>query len=72
MWGETMKTNVSIEGLHCTGCKALIEDIASDIPGIASCSVDIKKGRAMIEHDGADLVRFKKEVESAGKYKVKI
>lgn len=68
-----MKTIITIKGTHCESCKALIEDVCKEIPGIKSCSVDFKTGKTEIEHDErVDWERFKKEVESLGQYKVKL
>jgi copper chaperone CopZ len=45
-----MKTTIKIEGMHCGSCKALIEDVAKDVPGVVSCDVDVAHGKAVIEH----------------------
>lgn len=66
-----MKTNLTIKGTHCASCKALIEEVANDMPGVSSCAVDFVTGKTAIEHDARfDLPAFKKEVESLGEYKV--
>jgi copper chaperone CopZ len=68
-----MKTTLTIKGTHCASCKALIEDVCTEISGIQSCSVDFKTGKTEIEHDeNVDWEKFKKEVESLGKYEVKL
>lgn len=68
-----MKTTLVIQGTHCTSCKALIEDISIETPGIRSCTVDFKTGMTEIEHDeNVDWRKFKKEVEGLGEYKVGI
>lgn len=66
-----MKKTIKIKGTHCNACKFLIEDIASEIKGIKSCAVDFNTGNTEIEHDEQfDWNQFKKDVESAGSYKV--
>lgn len=66
-----MKTNLTIKGTHCESCKALIEDVCKDIPGVVSCNVDFKTGKTKIEHTGRlDMRIVKKEIESLGDYKV--
>lgn len=66
-----MKTTLIIQGVHCASCKALIEDVCSEIAGIRSCIVDFKTGMTEIEHeDNVNWESFKKEVESLGQYKV--
>ncbi|TAK05553.1 heavy-metal-associated domain-containing protein [Patescibacteria group bacterium] len=48
-----MTTTLNIAGMHCTSCKALIEDACSDIAGVTSCTVDVAGGKAIVEHDGS-------------------
>lgn len=68
-----MKTALTIKGTHCSACKMLIEDVASEIQGIRSCIVDFASGKTELEHDeDLDWITFKKEVESLGDYKVDI
>lgn len=68
-----MKTTLTIKGTHCNSCKALIEDVCTEVPGIKSCTVDFKTGTTEIEHEeNADWQKFKTEVESLGAYKVEI
>lgn len=68
-----MTTRAIIKGTHCNSCKALIEDVCREIPGITSCAVDFKKGITEIEHEeNIDWRKFKAEVESLGAYKVEI
>ncbi len=55
-----MKTITTIQGAHCNACKALIEDVCTEIPGITSCDVDFKTGITEIE------------VEHSGEYKVEV
>jgi len=66
-----MKTTIRIKGTHCNSCKALIEDVCKDIPGINSCNVDFKTGVTEVEHEeNIDWQKFQKEIESLGEYKV--
>ncbi len=68
-----MKTITTIQGAHCNACKALIEDVCTEIPGITSCDVDFKTGITEIEHEeNVDWQKFKKEVEHSGEYKVEV
>ena len=64
-----MKTEVFIKGTHCASCKALIEDVAQDVPGIQSCSVDFKTGKTVIEHDeSVDWAAFDRAIKTVGDY----
>lgn len=66
-----MKTTITIKGTHCEACKALIEDVCTEISGMKSCAVDFETGITEIEHDeNADWQKFKTEIESLGEYKV--
>lgn len=66
-----MKTTLTVKGTHCNSCKALIEDVCTEIPGINSCNVDFKTGITEVEHEeNLDWKKFKKDVESLGEYKV--
>ena len=67
----TLSTTISIQGMHCASCKALIEDVAGDIEGITSCTVDLKNKTAAVEHtEKKNIEELKKEIESLGDYKV--
>ena len=68
-----MKTTLTIKGTHCNSCKALIEDVCTEISGMKSCNVDFKTGVTEIEHEeNVDWQEFKKEVEDLGKYIVNL
>ena len=69
-----MKTAViKIKGTHCKACKTLIEDVASEIIGVRSCSVNFETGEAVIEcEETFDLNLLKKEIEALGQYKVEL
>lgn len=68
-----MKTIFTVRGTHCASCKALIEDVCTEIPGISSCSVDFRTGMTEIEHEeNIDWQKFKKEIEGLGNYNVEV
>ncbi len=68
-----MKTELTVDGIHCTSCKVLIEDICSEFKEIKKCDVDVKKRKVVLEHDSKlDLLKIKKGIESVGEYKVKV
>ncbi len=68
---EEMKTKLTIKGMHCESCKVLIEEVCNEMKGVKSCNVDVKAGKADIEHDETlDIKKLKKEIESLGEYKV--
>ncbi len=66
-----MKTAFIVKGTHCNSCRLLIEDVCKEITGVKSCTVDVKSGKVVIEHDvPLDLNKLKKEIEQLGEYKV--
>jgi copper chaperone CopZ len=66
-----MITNLNIQGMHCASCKLLIEDVCRDIPGVASCTVDVATHSAKIDHDASVTEhRIRREIEGLGDYKV--
>ncbi len=67
------KIKMVIKGTHCPACKLLIEDVCKDFKEVKSCIVDYKSGKTEISHDeGLDTKALKKEIESAGQYKVQV
>ena len=67
-----MQTTVSIPGIHCASCAALIKDVSSEFPSIQSVSVDLEGKKVTLDHaDDFDLQKWTQEVESLDpKYKV--
>ncbi len=60
-----MITTVSIPGIHCEGCSALIKDVSSENPSVQSVDVDMSTKKVTIEHDERfDLAAWSKEIES--------
>ncbi len=60
-----------IQGMHCTSCKALIEDVCGELPGVTSCDVDVTAGTATLEHEESfDIEGAAKEIETLGDYRV--
>lgn len=57
--------------MHCPSCKALLEDVAQDVPGVTSCTIDPQTGLGVIEHDGSfNFDNLLKEVGALDKYMV--
>ena len=66
-----MKTTITIKGTHCNACKALIEDVAKDVQGIQSCTVDFATGKTEIEYESEEALKnFAKEVNELGNYHI--
>ena len=66
-----MKTTLTVKGTYCHSCAELIKDVCSEFPEIKKCSVDVKTGKTVIEHEGKlNITKLKKEIERLGEYKV--
>jgi copper chaperone CopZ len=62
-----MKTTVSIPGIHCASCEALIKDVSSEFPSITSVTVGLETKKVELEHeDDFDLSRWIEEVQLLG------
>lgn len=60
-----MRTIVSIPGMHCASCAALIKDVSGDFSSIKEVTVDIDTKNVTLDHDeGFDLQEWKKAVEA--------
>ena len=67
-----MQTTVSIPGIHCASCAALIKDVISEFPAITNVNVDVATKIVTIDHDERlDMQKWKAEIESLDpKYKI--
>jgi copper chaperone CopZ len=66
-----MNTTIQIAGTHCASCKALIEDVASETPGISACSVNVETGETVVEYNSElNWKQFVSEVEQLGDYRI--
>jgi copper chaperone CopZ len=63
-----MQTIVSIPGIHCDACAALIKDVSSEFSSIKNVDVDIDTKKVTLDHEeDFDLQRWKNEIESLDK-----
>ncbi len=67
-----MQTHVSIPGIHCASCAALIKDVSSEFPSIKSVDVDVETKKVTLDHDESfDKQKWTAEIEALDeKYKV--
>jgi copper chaperone CopZ len=60
-----MQTIVSIPGIHCASCAALIKDVSSEFSAIKNVDVNIDTKNVTLDHDESfDFKQWKSEVES--------
>lgn len=66
-------TKLTIKGMHCASCKALIEDVCTDVPGVRSADVDFAAGAASVDHDDSLNPRvLVDEIKKLGDYDASI
>jgi copper chaperone CopZ len=62
-----MLTTVSIPGIHCASCAALIKDISGEFPSIMHIDVDTDTKKVAIDHDESfDMQKWMIEIEALG------
>ena len=50
-----LTATLSIEGMHCGSCSALIEETLAEQPGVLEASVDLDEARAVVRFDAGQL-----------------
>ena len=67
-----MTTTISIPGIHCASCSALIKDVSSEFPAIKNIEVDIESRKVTLDHDDSfDMQKWTQEIEALDeKYKI--
>ena len=67
-----MQTTVSIPGIHCASCAALIKDVSSEFPAIQNIHVDIDTKMVTLDYDDTfDIQKWTEEIEALDpKYKI--
>lgn len=60
-----MITKVSIPGIHCPSCAALIKDVSSDFPSIETVDVNIDSKIVTIHHNNDfSIQKWSEEIEA--------
>ena len=66
-----MHTTLTISGTHCPSCKALIEEVSMEQPGVTACTVDSATGKTVIEHDSPlDRAQLQHAISEVGEYTI--
>lgn len=66
-----MHTILTITGTHCASCKALIEEVSLEVPGITACTVDYATGKTELDHAGdLDVPALQKAISEVGEYTI--
>ena len=64
--GIMTKTTLKIEGMMCEGCVKSVKESLEKTDKVTSVDVNLKKGTATVEHDGASDESLVKAVVDAG------
>jgi len=51
----TTTVELSVDGMHCGSCSALIEETLAEQAGVTAASVDLDAARAVVRYDPARL-----------------
>lgn len=66
-----METKIKIIGMHCASCKALLEDVARDVPGVTACTINAEQAVGTLEHDASfNFDTFVKEIATLNTYTI--
>ena len=63
---DNMKTTLKIEGMMCEGCVKKVNDGLSALDKVSKVDVNLKAGKATVEHDGATDEELISAVVAAG------
>jgi copper chaperone CopZ len=53
--GSPTTVELSIEGMHCGSCVALVEEALTEQSGVAAASVDLDRARAVVGFDPSEI-----------------
>lgn len=60
------KTTIRIEGMMCEGCVKSVKEALEKVPGVTGVDVNLKKGTATVQQEGATDDALIKAVVDAG------
>lgn len=60
------KTTLKIEGMMCEGCVKSVSESLGKVPGVTDVEVNLKKGTATVQQEGASDEALIKAVVDAG------
>ncbi len=53
--GGSEVVELTVSGMHCQSCAALVEEVLSEQDGVHAASVDLTRARARVEYDPTAL-----------------
>jgi copper ion binding protein len=59
---------LTVEGMHCASCVALIEEVLGERAGVTAAQVDLQAARAVVEYDPSalDVEQIRAAIAEAG------
>ena len=65
---EVAVAQLTVEGMHCGSCVALIEETLTERDGVRAASVDLDSARAVVEYDPStvDVEEIRAAIAQAG------
>jgi len=63
-----MDVKIKVQGMHCTGCEANINDALVELEGVIKVKADFKKGEVKVNFNEkkVSLDKIKEAIEEAG------
>ena len=59
-------TTLTIDGMSCAHCEHAVTAALRAVPGVVDAHVELRTGRAEVEHEGADRAALEAAVSQAG------
>ncbi len=50
-----MKTTIKVDGMKCPHCAARVKKAAESVTSVKSADVDLENGKAILDHENADI-----------------
>lgn len=50
-----MESIIKVNGMHCQHCAARVKKASESIENVKGAEVDLENGKAIIQHDNADI-----------------
>lgn len=64
-WTPMARTTLTVKGMHCNGCEALLKDVLEE-EGAMRVEADYKTGKISFEHETMGKERAKTLIEGEG------
>ena len=61
-----MKTTIKVDGMKCPHCAARVKKAAEGIENVNSADVDLENGKAVLDHESADIAAVINAINDLG------